>query len=95
MAKRQQSQSSMTKESSGTRGRSNPNKTSSKSSNNRRSAARVADNPDDQMQSAMPSDGAGQRNGRSKSNAKSRSGTDAKKSGSKAKAKPSRTRSAR
>jgi hypothetical protein len=89
MAKRQQSRS-MTKEASGTRGRSNPNKISSKSSNNRRTAARVADNPDEQMQSAMPSDSAG----RSRTG-KPRSGARSKKTASKTKAKPTRTRSAR
>jgi hypothetical protein len=70
------------------------NKSSSKGSSNRRSAARVADNPEEQMQSAMPSDGAGQRNGRSKSS-KQRSGARGKKAATKSKAKPARTRSAR
>jgi hypothetical protein len=94
MAKRQQSRS-MTKEASGTRGRSNPKKTSSKSSNNRRSAARVADNPDEQMQSAMPSDSTGGRNGRSRAG-KQRSGVRSKKNASKAKSTaPKRTRAAR
>jgi hypothetical protein len=92
MAKRQQSQS---KETSGTRGRSNMSKASSKTSNNRRSPARVADNPEDQMQSAMPSSGSGQRNGRS-SSGKQRSGVRSKKNASKGKTtSPSRTRAAR
>jgi hypothetical protein len=96
MAKRQQSQSSrMSKESSGTRGRTNMNKTSSKSTNNRRSAVHIADNPDEQMQSAMPSEGGGQRNGRSKGS-KKRSGARSKKNQSRGKTtSPSRTRAAR
>ncbi|MGE4064219.1 MAG: hypothetical protein AB7E79_12705 [Rhodospirillaceae bacterium] len=94
MAKRQQSRS-MTKETSGTRGRSNMNKSASKSSNNRRTAARVADNPDEQMQSANPSDGSGGRNGRSRSG-KQRTGTRSKKNQSRGKTTaPKRTRSAR
>lgn len=93
MAKRQQSQSM--KETSGTRGRSNANKTSSRGSNNRRSAARVADNPEDQMQSAMPSDSTGGRNGRSRGSAKDRT-VRSKKNQSRGKTTaPSRTRAAR
>jgi hypothetical protein len=91
MAKRQQSKTMQSKEMSGTRGRSNTNKASSKGSNNRRSAARVADNPDEQMQSAMPSDGMP----RAK---KSRAAASAKKSAPKAKSKmksSSKARSAR
>lgn len=94
MAKRQQS-SSRTKEASGTRGRANTNKTSSRGTSNRRSAARVADNPEGQMQQSAMSDTAGQRNGRSTKNAKDRS-TRATKSASGTKSKtPARTRSAR
>jgi hypothetical protein len=96
MAMRQQSQSNLTKEAAGTRGRANTNKTSSKSSNNRRSKARAADDRDTQMQAAMPSDAAGQRNGRSKSGNKDRSGLRSKKNASTGKSTaPKRTRAAR
>lgn len=98
MAKRQHSeaQHSDTKETSGTRGRSNMNKSSSKTSNNRRSAARVAENPEDQMQAAMPSDGAGQRNGRSRTGKSRSSASGDKKTQTRSKTtSPNRTRSAR
>ena len=69
----------------------------SKSSTNRRSAVSAADMPDEQMQSAMPSDSAGPRSARaSAGKAKSGMGAKSKKSASKSKAKSSsRARAAR
>lgn len=82
-----------TKETSGTRGRSNTNKTSSRGSSNRRSAARVADNSAGQMQMQMSQD-SGMKAGRSRTGSKGTART--KKNQTRAKStSPKRTRSAR